>query len=159
MSVFTDTDSVYGTDAADSPVPGTIGEFIFSTVSAGSTVSLTTSGTAYNIASMTLGPGDWDVRGQIQHSAGTNTSVTKIISGISSTSATTAGQAGGNGIFPEPTRIMCMAAGVPNGVMSQDVGPFRLSTDSSTTMYLIAQDTFTVSTFSAYGTISARRAR
>jgi hypothetical protein len=44
-------------------------------------------------------------------------------------------------------------------VLSTAVGPVRVSLSATTTIFLVASDTFTVSTMSAYGTIRARRVR
>jgi hypothetical protein len=43
--------------------------------------------------------------------------------------------------------------------LNLDIGPVRLSIAATTTVFLVAQCTFTVSTLSAYGTIRARRMR
>jgi len=152
-------DNVYGTTLADDPPGGmTIGAFVSSSITAGQQIGLTQSTTA-NVASIVLQPGDWDISGTVNHSASTNTSVTSLISGISTVSAVTAGQAGGGGLGTDPTAIWLQAAAVPKGIMVLEAGPVRFNTTLTTTMYLVALDSFTVSTLSVFGTIRARRMR
>lgn len=88
--------------------------------------------------------------------AGT-TSVTNITASISLTSATLSGQTGGSGLGTDPTMAWNQAASVPAGVMGMEVPQVRLSITKQTTVFLVAQATFTVSTMAAYGTIRANR--
>ena len=89
----------------------------------------------------------------MDYRAGATTSITILTQGISQTSATI----GGQDTF---TRIIG-AAFVPTA--SNDVGIAirgqRISLTSTTTIYLVANATFSISTLSAYGTIEARRIR
>lgn len=133
-----------------------LGALVTSSIPVGSAVSLTTN-TAANITSITLTPGDWDISGVIDFNPAATTSVTNITASASLTSATVSGQAGGNGLGTDPTMIWNQAASVPAGVMAMEVPAVRLSITASTTVYLVAKATFTVSTMTAYGTIRANR--
>lgn len=147
-----------GTATNDNATAGRPGEFITAVVLAGSAVALT-SGAAANVASISLPPGDWDVSGVIDHNIAATTSVTQISSGVSLTSATLAPQTGGGGLGTDPTATLSYAAMVPGLGIVQGAPLVRISLAATTTVYLIAQDTFSLSTISAYGTLRARRMR
>lgn len=147
-----------GTTTNDNAVAGRPGEFISSSVPVGSAVALT-SGAAANVTSISLTAGDWDVGGVIDHGIAATTSVTQVNSGISLTSATLAPQAGGGGLGTDPTSTLSYAAMVPGTGIVQGSPLVRISLAATATVYLVAQDTFTIGTISAYGTLRARRAR
>lgn len=142
---------VQGTTTNDNAAAGIVGEIITSAV-VPTTVSLTTATTA-NITSISLTAGDWDVTGGVTFQTAVNTSVTQIIGGISTTTATL----GADGTYARST----FAAVVPGAVEYADqVAPVtRLSLAATTTVYLVGQSTFTVSTQTAGGFIRARRVR
>lgn len=140
----------YGVAAAD------LGTLVTSSVPSGSAVSLTTA-TPANVTSITLTPGDWDISGVLDFNPAATTSVTNMTASVSLTSATLSGQTGGSGLGTDPTMIWNQAASVPAGVCGLEVPAVRLSITKTTTVYLVAQATFTVSTMSAYGTIRANR--
>lgn len=131
---------------------GSVGEYVSSTVATGSSVSLTTNTTA-NITSISLTPGDWDVTGVVDFTFGATTSYTNLQGGVSTTSATIGGQ---DSYFDFET-----AATVPTATKDPafTVPTVRLTLTSTTTVYLVAQATFTVSTLKAYGTLRARRVK
>jgi hypothetical protein len=133
-----------------------LGTLVTSSIPVGSAVSLTTA-TAANVTSITLAPGDWDISGVIDFNPAATTSVTNITAGVSLTSATLAAQTGGSGLGTDPTMAWNQAASVPAGVMAMEVPAVRLSITATTTVYLVAKATFTVSTMTAYGTIRANR--
>lgn len=144
-----------GTATNDSASAGQIGEYISSAVASGSSVSLTTD-TAANVTSISLTAGDWDVSGFVAFDNGATTSITRLAASISQVSATsdfTTAHAYGSQIA---------AAFVPGsgGVdITQRAGPLRISLAGTTTIYLVAFATFTVSSLAAYGGIRARRVR
>ena len=120
-------------------------------VAAGAAVALTTNVTA-NITSISLTAGDWDVTGVVQYTPAATTSVTQLTQGASSTSATL----GAQGTFSK----FVTAANVLTAVDPAWVLPTaRFSLTEPTTVYLVANATFTVSTLAAYGMIRARRVR
>lgn len=147
-----------GTTTNDSAAAGVVGEFITSTIAAGAPITLTTA-TSANITSISLTAGDWDVAAQVTHNAAATTSVTLLQIGISATTATLPTQAGGSGIGTDPLAIFRQAAAVPAGALTTNVGPVRISLAATTTIYIVANDTFTVAGMTAYGTIRARRVR
>jgi len=142
-----------GTATNDSAAAGVVGEIIESTVLVGSAVSLTT-GTAVDVTSVSLTAGDWDVWGNIWFNAAGTTNVTQSHAAISTTTATlpTAPGAGGYNLRRQ-------AAQVPAGAYGMPTGQTRLSLSATTTVYLVASSTFTVSTNAAFGYIGARRVR
>jgi len=141
-----------GTATNDNASSGNIGEYVESAVAQGSAVSLTTN-VAANITSISLGAGDWDVTSTVIFLLGASTSITALIGNISTTSATLSADV-------KPFFIYRCAAFVPgNTTMGGPTGSVRLSLSGTTTVYLVAVAAFTVSTASAYGTISARRVR
>lgn len=133
-----------------------LGTLTTSSIPVGSAVSLTTA-TPANLTSISLAAGDWDISGVIDFAPAATTSVTNITASASLTSATLSGQTGGSGLGTDPTMAWNQAASVPAGVMGLEVPAVRLSITKTTTVYLVAQATFTVSTMTAYGTIRANR--
>lgn len=121
-----------GSDAA----PGQVGEYV-----AGSgSVALSNTAVA-NVASLSLGPGDWDVSGNVVFtaSAGTHTLFGAGIGGLDTYSA----------------------ASFPNGAINQAMSTAvsRQSSASAATVWLVARADFTAGTVTASGTIRARRVR
>lgn len=137
---------------------GEKGEYLSASVATGSAVSLST-GTAKDVVALALTPGDWEVFGVVHHKPAASTSVTALKASISPTVDTAGTQAGGSGIGLEGLVVSNMAAMVPAADVSQQVGPVRVSLTTNTTIHLVAQDTFTVSTMGAYGSLQARRVR
>lgn len=149
---------IQGTTLADNAFAGDVGELIFSTVPVGSAVSVVTA-TPVNITSISLTAGDWDIDGLIDFLPAATTNVTVWNSSISVTSATLSTQPGGSGLSPDSTMTINQAAQVPAALVMVPIGTSRLSIAVTTTVYLVAQATFTVSTMTAYGTLRARRIR
>lgn len=129
---------------------GEVGEYISSSVLIGSAVSLTSLAIT-NITSISLTAGDWDVSGTVAF-VGPAT-VTATISAISSISSTFETIGSSNNINNENQ------TGFAGYSCNRPVGPRRYSLSSTTTIYLIGQANFSVSTYSAYGFIGARRVR
>lgn len=135
-----------GTDAQ----AGAIGELITATA-APAAVSLTTA-TPANIVSVSLTAGDWDVEGVVNYTPGASTSITQLSQGVSVTSATLGVQ--------DSYAQQSQAANVPGANIIASSSPeVRLSLAVTTTVYLVAKATFTVSTLTGGGTIRARRMR
>lgn len=151
MGVAFEDAQILGTTTNDNAPAGYVGEYVSATVAAG-TVALTTATTA-NIASISLTPGDWDVSGVVVFTTAATTSVTQAIAGIATTSATL----GADGTYQRETS----AAFVPGAIEWMDMAApvVRLSLAAATTVYLVGQSTFTVSTQTAGGVIRARRVR
>ncbi len=143
--------AITGTNTNDDAAAGRVGEYIESVIASGSAVGLT-SGASANVTSISLTAGDWDVSGNVIFLTAAGTSVTQVQGSISSTSATS-----------DVTSLqkIAMAAFVPGAVSGFACTPntVRKSLASTTTIYLVANSVFTISTNSAYGVISARRVR
>lgn len=116
--------------------------------------STLTSTTAANVTGLSLTQGDWDCRATVAHNLGASTSVTVMSGSINQTTATV-GTRGSNG-----TVLVSTAANVL-GTGGQDIpiGPVRQSLTGTTNVFLVAQDTFSVSTNVSYGALSCRRVR
>lgn len=141
------TNGIVGTTAANNANAGSVGEYVTAT---GTAVVLVTA-TATNIASVSLTAGDWDVSAVLQSNpAGTTTSAFQEV-GVSTTSSTF-GTLGTYAYLNGFTTI----AGAGNCITGPVV---RLSLASTTTVYLIGQVNFSVSTCTASGVIRARRVR
>lgn len=146
--------NVAGTTTNDNAAAGNVGEYISSSVLAGAAVPLTVSGTTYNITSISLTAGDWDVTATGWSNPAAGTISQSFFAAISTTSATlpTAGAENNMAGFGNDTPAA-------NAFFGVGVGPMRLSLSGTTTVYLVANSVFSVSTISAYGFISARRVR
>jgi len=144
------TPNIVGTTAVGNASAGSVGEYIESVVPSGSPVALTTAVTA-NVTSISLTAGDWDVEGMIILNPGATTSITAIIGSISLTSATT------DGTYAWSHRMAAFVPAAPFG--GYGIARRRVNVSATTTVYLTAMSTFTVSTNGAYGYINARRVR
>jgi hypothetical protein len=141
-----------GVKDASSAAAGYIGEVITSSVAIGSATSLTTA-TAKTITSISLTPGDWMVSGNIGFIAASGTLPTILTASVSSTDNTQATSPNGGGF----TQFQLSFSAASTNVLP--LTPTRINITSTTTYYLVATATFTVSTLTAYGSITARRFR
>lgn len=130
---------------------GAIGEFISSTVLAGSGIALATN-TATNITTISLTAGDWDVSGNLAINVNGSVVLNQVVGWISTTSAAvpTAPNAGGRSDWAGS------ATGIPIILCT---GPMRLSLTVTTTVYLSGLVQWTVAQPGGYGFIGARRRR
>lgn len=143
------TATVYGSRTNDSGAAGTFGEYIEGVLASGSATGLTTA-TAKNVTSISLTAGDWDVTGVVDYVL-TAATATDFKSGSSSTSATFGGQ--------DSSVNMPLIVTLLSDTYGQMIPVQRFSLASTTTVYLVAQATFSAGTVDAYGTIRARRVR
>lgn len=141
---------IYGvTDGSAAPA-GYWQEIISSSIPIGSAVSLT-SATPLSITSINLTAGSWDVWGNIGFIGGSGTLITSIEGSINTVTNTQA---------TPPNLGMYFKEDIAFPATSEQVVPIgmtRVNFSSTTTYYLVAQATFTVSTCTAYGFIGARR--
>ncbi|MDP9267248.1 MAG: hypothetical protein M3P27_02850 [Acidobacteriota bacterium] len=146
------TPDLIGTATNNNANAGSVGEEIKSVLTQASEITLT-AGVAANVTSMSLTAGDWEVMGAVDYEFGATTSYTYLIAGISTTSATFGPQ---DSNFAFET-----AATIPTATIAQTwaVPTVRLSLSGTTTVYLVTQTGFTVSTLKTYGTLRARRVR
>jgi len=142
-----------GTSTNDNATAGNIGEYVSSTIASGSAISIT-SGTPINITSISLTAGDWDVTINTSFHSAASTNTTILLAGIS----TTTGALNTNPGFL--TTFVCTPTVMGSGAdITLNVPPMRLSLSGTTTVFLVAEGVFTVSTMTSYGIIQARRAR
>jgi hypothetical protein len=143
-----------GTTTNDSASAGNVGEYIESNIASADAVSLTST-TPANVTSISLTVGDWDVTADVTYTPAATTNFTLAAHSISQTSATqdfVTGAAYNAYRFP--------AGNVPvNGFNTAGIGPVRKLLAATTTIYLVTQSTFTVSTMTAHGILRARRVR
>lgn len=140
-----------GTATNDNASTGNVGEYIESAI-ASPGVSLTTTSAA-NVTSISLTAGDWDIVLNGSFLTGVATSITQTLISISSTSATVDASPGKFSALNFTPTVF----GAVN--QSSVLQSFRVSLTSTTTIYFVARSTFTVSTVSVWGLISARRRR
>lgn len=149
---ITNYDAKLGTTLGDNAIAGNVGEYVTAQVATGSSVGLTTA-TPANVTSISLSPGDWDVEGTVFFDPAASTSITQLEAGVSGA---------GSATFDtfDRTAMQSVPAQVP-GAHDTGLGTpeSRFNLTVTTTIYLVAQATFTVSTLKAYGIIRARRMR
>lgn len=132
---------------------GNIGEYTDNPIVAGSAVPLVST-TPKTIASITIAAGDWDVSATFYAAPAATTSMTQDAASVSTTTNTLDTTTPGR--FTQRVYTAVVPAGF---VQIQAIAPQRFSVSGSTTIFLVGQATFTVSTLSGYGTIRARRVR
>jgi len=148
------TSGIVGTTTNNNANAGSVGEFVESVIASASKVSLTTSIQA-NVTSISLTAGDWDLSGIIYFDPAASTVYSIVLGGVSTTSATLPSRDTGNQAV-----LKSSVGGFETGAPISLVLPSsRLSLASTTTVYLVASQVFTVSTLHAFGAIRARRVR
>lgn len=147
---------VPGTATNDSASAGNLGEYQSASIAVGSAVTLT-SGTAATVVSKSLTAGDWDVACNVVFVGNANAIINFEESAPSPT----------NNTLPLlPTEgfsfIQYSASAVgPGQNTAQSGGPARMSLSGTTTVYCVAQATYsgTSASVTAYGLLRARRPR
>lgn len=137
----------WGTQSNTAPAAGFLGQQVRATVVQGSAVSLTTA-TPANVTSISLTAGIWDVTGLIMLTGGAVTGT--IFQASVNTTSATLGTLGDNQV--EGASLPTAAADV-----TLTIPAYRISLNATTTVYLVAEATFTVGSPAAYGRISATR--
>lgn len=152
-----------GTTTNDSASSGWVGEILSQSRLRGASTSLST-GTTANIlgTALTLTAGDWEVSGAVGFAPAGTTTITRLIAGISVTSATE--PASSTFAVPNSSGEYIGVQSYPSGTVPGDdivmpIPPVRVSLSGSTTYYLIATGTFGTSTLVGYGHLKARRLR
>ena len=141
--------STGGTTTNDNATAGDVGELLSANLASGSATALTTT-TPKNVTSVSLTAGDWDVTGVVDYTL-TGTTSTKFQAGSSATSATFGAQ--------DTSVNVPLILTTVTDTYGQVIPTTRFSLASTTTVYLVAQATFSAGTVAAYGTIRARRIR
>lgn len=146
--------SLRGTETNDSASAGFVGEYVSSSVVAGSAVTLT-NGQYADVTSITLSAGDWVIDAGVELIATVAVTGTQFLAGVgTATGNNGAGLLGGDtaGQIPTaPTAASDTSVPIPSGIRKKLTG--------STTYYLKAYGAFTVGTLKAFGRISATRVR
>lgn len=137
-----------GANTNTQPATGMVGERLFTSVSSGAPVNLTT-GDAITIMTLSLTPGIWDVFFEACYAPDASTNVTQMFM----TPSTTTNALGSDGY------IFRNASGfVPgNNIIPAWGGPLRRSVATTTDYFLVARADFTVSTIGAFGQFFAIR--
>lgn len=141
------TSGLTGTTVADNASAGIVGEFISSQILFASAISISNA-TPTNVTSISLTAGDWDVWGNIGlFPTGASNNVLGAISAASAT-------------FPDGSLIYIRQNTNTNAATQAFPVPYRrINVNATTTIYLVAQVSFTTGTCTTYGGINARRVR
>lgn len=138
------------TSTNDNASAGQLGEYVEAVVASGSAVALTTA-TAKTVTSISLTSGDWDLSGDVNYSTVGGPTITVIVQGSSTTN---------NATDVDDTYTLFRGSFTGAFPISMVIPTRRVSIASTTTVYLVAQATFTGGTScSAFGRIRARRMR
>jgi len=111
---------------------------------------MATSGTAQNLTSISLPPGDWYVEGYVTYSVASGATLTDWIAGVNTVSATV--PALGN----YWQMHVSVAGGTGVGVQA-NAPVSRQNVTANTTVYLVGQATFSGGTVAASGYLRATR--
>ena len=130
---------------------GYIGQVISSLIASGSAVSLTTN-TPANMTSISLTAGDWDVEGSVVFVGGSVTIAAGSLHEVGFSTTTAALPTDGSEMYLDPSALTTTSANFGTPVQRKI---YNVST--TTTVYLVAEGTFTAGTEKVYGTITARR--
>ena len=153
------TGGVLGTTTNDSATTGYVGEYVESIINLASAVTLTTA-TSANVTSISLTAGDWDVWADMYLTGTATAQITSINAGVTTTSATIP-----SATVPATNTSLGRSGSADTYIVGTTSLPVtsalacRQSLSGTTTVYLVANVTFTVTTVQAYGIIRARRVR
>ncbi len=155
-----------GTPTNDNAVAGDVGELLGPLTRVRSNSLALTTATPANVAtttSLTLTPGDWEIRGAVTFLPAATTGVQAVTAAISATSATlpatdttsvpTSGEFRNDGFG--------FNVAVSNYIDTLVIPPYRVTVAAAATrqLFLVAQATFSVSTLTCCGWMEARRIR
>lgn len=145
---------VPGTTTNDSANIGNLGEYVSSVIASGSAISLATI-TPADITTISLTAGDWDVTALCAYKGGATTVRLYTQCSISLASATISATAG------QTVNWFDNSATPYASIIETDypLPPVRINLGSTTTVYLVTNTSFSVSTLSGFGIIRARRVR
>lgn len=142
-----------GEPSTGSATAGNVGQYVEGVIPSASQVAITANA-ATTITSITLGAGDWDVDLVAQFFPANTTSFTQLSASMSLVT---------NTLDVTPGRFFQVPQGTitSNGTQVYSVGlpNYRFSFSTSTTIFMIVDANFTVSTMASYGIIRARRVR
>jgi len=147
---FTSTAGIIGTTTNNNANAGSVGEYVQASVARTAFPALTTA-TIYDVTSIELTAGDWDVFGCVGFAFSGTTTCTQVIGSINLTSAT----------LPANHYWSTIQPRTGNGLLdtSMAIVPQRISISSTTTIYLMVKAVFATAGAFTFGTIGARRVR
>lgn len=135
-----------GTPGGGTFLPGSLGEIIFSNITAGLTA---TSATALNVTTITLTPGIWDVHGEVWFN--TSAAASAIVAAINTVSVS----------FPGASSLATarseLIAAITAGINTLPLRTCRVNVTVNTVYYLVAQCNFSSGTCTVTGNIWAKR--
>ncbi len=145
--------AIKGTNTNNNAAAGDIGEYFSSAVATGSAVSATGSSQFFDITSITLSAGDWDISAVfvLQLSGATASAATGGIG--------TASGNNGAGLVQGDNRQNFAIPAAGEGDIGECIPAYRVSISGSTTYYLKFLAIYSAGTPKAFGRISARRVR
>jgi hypothetical protein len=146
------TVGIVGTTTNNSVQAGSVGEYIESDIAPASGVSLT-SANPITLTSISLTAGDWDVSGDCQFVSPGPTTIRYTQVSISTTNNTL------QNIYKQGMALAFGASILPDTDIATPTPTVRISLASTTTIYLVANASFAVSTLTAAGLLRARRVR
>jgi hypothetical protein len=141
-----------GTATNDNAAAGDVGEFVSTSVNSSPGVTLTT-GVAVDLCALSLTAGDWDIRATTYYNPVGTTVTSQIYTWTNTTSATAPNPPSGG------ASVLLSGVTMTGGGWMSPIGTRRLSIASTTTIYQSISVNFTVSTATAYCSLSARRVR
>lgn len=127
---------------------GYVGEYVTANAS-GVTLS---SAIPANVTSISLTAGDWDVGSEIGFAGAAGTTAVTLLGGINTTTASFPGA-------PDPSFLQINAAFTASTTQFFPLGVKRYLLSTTTTVFLVGQANFSVSTMTGSGVIWARRIR
>ena len=146
------TVGIVGTTTNNSVQAGSVGEYVESDIAPASGVALT-SVNPITLTSVSLTAGDWDVSGDCQFVSPGPTTIRYTQVSISTTNNTL------QNIYKQGVTLSFGAAIIPDADIATPTPTVRISIASTTTIYLVANASFAVSTLKAAGLLRARRVR
>ena len=150
---------VVGTTTNSDAVAGNVGEFKTTTVAAAGAIAAAATTVSKNVTSVSLTAGDWMVTGTCDIvMTGLTMSVNQCGLGVATDTLLT--QAGGSGVGTDPLSIITATNGTTlSGTTSSSVPMTRVTLAATTTIYLVANLTYSAGSATQYGTIKAWRVR
>lgn len=143
---------IVGTTTNNNAQAGSWGEYQTNNTS---TTSMTTGTPVAATTLVNLPAGDWDVEGQVTFTPAGTTTVSTLVYGLNSSVAVSTGP---NGLFSQEVYQSATVLGTGQQQLRK-TGAVRFSLSAPTTISLVAQSNFGVSTMTCNGFIRARRVR
>jgi len=150
---------VTGVTDGSSAAAGVVGEVISAQRTFANRLSLAVSSTWYNLATLALPAGDWEISGNVWFLGAAGTIVTRYDSGASATSSGAPGtDAYGGPNASGEFRHQSLFLGFAGQQFSDSIPAYQYS-GGATTLYLVAAAVWTVAAPEANGFLQARRIR